>query len=146
MATIDELLDEWDKDSNIDDNFISDESVKVPKLHAKYVRHLAQAKLSLVKKNNDYSTLKTIKFRYYRGELSRDELTQYGWSQWQGVKPMKNEMDQFLSGDDDLVKLRLSINVLEEKIEVLQSILKQINDRHWLLKTMLDHKKFLAGF
>ena len=145
MATLDEILEDWDNDSIINDNHISDESVRVPKLHAKYVRHLAQAKLSIVKKNNDYSSLKKLKFRYYRGELTRDELREYNWEQWQGVKPMKNEMDQFLSGDDDLVKLKLSIDILETKIEVIQSILGQIKSRDWQLKTMLDHKKFLAG-
>ena len=88
MATIDELLSEWDEDSNMDDNHISDESIRVPKLHAKYIRYLMQAKLKITKYNNDFNVLKKTKFRYYRGELSRDELSVLNWEQWQGVKPM----------------------------------------------------------
>jgi hypothetical protein len=89
--------------------------------------------------------LRKSKFRYYRGELSRDELTEYGWEQWQGVKPMKNEMDEFLTGDSDLNTLEVKIKYLETMIYLLESILGQIKARDWQLKTAVEWKKFLAG-
>jgi len=145
MATIEELLSEWDEDSTMDDNHISDESIRVPKLHAKYVRYLMQAKLKITKYNNDFNVLKKTKFRYYRGELSRDELSSLNWEQWQGVKPMKNEMDQFLDGDTDLNNMKVKIEYLQTMNYLLESILGQIKARDWQLKTVLEHKKFLAG-
>jgi hypothetical protein len=89
--------------------------------------------------------LRKSKFRYYRGELSRDELTEYGWEQWQGIKPMKNEMDEFLTGDSDLNTLEVKIKYLETMIYLLESILGQIKARDWQLKTAVEWKKFLAG-
>ena len=77
--TIEEILKEWDIDSEMDDNHIDNESIKVPKLHAKYIRHLIQAKLKNTKIQNEFNLLKKTKFRYYRGELSRDELTELNW-------------------------------------------------------------------
>ena len=145
MATIEDLLSEWDEDSVMDDNHISDESIRVPKLHAKYVRYLIQAKLKITKLQNDFNVLKKTKFRYYRGELSREELTNLNWEQWQGVKPMKNEMDQFLDGDEDLNNMKVKIEYLQTMVYLLESILGQIKSRDWQLKTMLDHKRFLAG-
>lgn len=145
MATIEDLLQEWDQDSIMDDNHIDTESLNVPKLHAKYVRHLMNAKLKLTKLQNDYNILKKIKFRYYRGELTRQELQEYNWDQWQGTKPMKNEMDQFLDGDDDLNKLKLKVEYLNSMVYLLESILVQIKARDWQLKSILEYKKFLAG-
>ena len=145
MATIEELLKEWDADCIIDDNHISNESVKVPQLHAKYIRHLINTKLKRTKYENDFNVLKKTKFRYYRGELSREELVSNNWDQWQGTKPMKNEMDQFLDGDSDLNNLKIKIKYLDDAIYLLESILKQISARDWQLKNMLEHKKFLAG-
>ena len=58
--------------------------------------------------------LRKNKFRLYRGELSRDELTNLAWEQWQGVKPLKNEMDEFLSGDTELNTLRVKIDTLRQ--------------------------------
>ena len=145
MATIDEILEEWEEDSIVDDNHVDTESIKIPKLHAKYLKYLTSSKLALVKKNNDYNALKKIKFRYYRGELTKDELIEMGWEQWQGTKPMKNEMDQFLTGDSDLIKLKLSMDLLETKIYALESILNQIKARDWQLKNIVEWKKFLSG-
>lgn len=145
MATIEDLLQEWDQDSIMDDNHIDTESLNVPKLHAKYVRHLMNAKLKLTKLQNDYNILKKIKFRYYRGELTRQELQEYNWDQWQGTKPMKNEMDQFLDGDNDLNKLKLKVEYLNSMVYLLESILVQIKARDWQLKSILEYKKFLAG-
>jgi len=142
---IEEILQIWDEDSTMDDNHISDESIRVPKLHAKYIRYLMQAKLKIAKYNNDFNVLKKTKFRYYRGELSREELSLLNWEQWQGVKPMKNEMDQFLDGDTDLNNMKVKIEYLQTMNYLLESILGQIKARDWQLKTVLEHKKFLAG-
>jgi len=143
--TVDDILEMWDNDSVMDDNHISDESIKVPKLHAKYVRYTIEAKLKITKYQNDFNVLKKIKFRYYRGELTRDELICYKWDQWQGSKPMKNEMDQFLEGDTDLNNMKVKIEYLQTMVYLLESILSQIKARDWQLKTVLDHQKFLAG-
>jgi hypothetical protein len=142
---IEEILQEWDIDSEMDDNHIDNESIKVPKLHAKYIRHLIQAKLKNTKIQNEFNLLKKTKFRYYRGELSRDELTELNWQQWQGVKPMKNEMEQFLDGDTDLNNIKVKIEYLNSMVYLLESILGQIKARDWQLKNVLEYKKFIAG-
>ena len=142
---IEQLQDTWDKDCEIDDNYLGEHATKTPKLHAKYIKILIGVKLKYTKLQSDYNLLRKSKFRYYRGELSRDELTEYGWEQWQGIKPMKNEMDEFLTGDSDLNTLEVKIKYLETMIYLLESILGQIKARDWQLKTAVEWKKFLAG-
>lgn len=143
--TLDELQDMWASDCEIDDNYLGESSTATPKLHAKYVKLLVSAKLKHTKLSSDYNILRKNKFRYYRGELSRDELTELGLNQWQGVKPLKNEMDEFLSGDSDLNTLKVRIEYLETMIYLLESILSQIKARDWQIKTAVEWKKFLAG-
>lgn len=142
---IDEIQNEWEKDSYIDDNFLGESATKTPKLHAKYLKILIGVKLKYTKLSSDYNILRKNKFRYYRGELSREELTDLGWSQWQGVKPLKNEMDEFLQGDTDLNTYKVKIEYLETMIYLLESILGQIKARDWQLKSAIEWKKFLAG-
>ena len=54
-------------------------------------------------------------------------------------------MDQFLDGDEDLNNMKVKIEYLQTMVYLLESILGQIKSRDWQLKTMLDHKRFLAG-
>ena len=142
---IEQLQTEWDNDCQIDDNYLGEYSTATPKLHAKYIKLLVNVKLKHTKIQSDYNMLRKNKFRLYRGELSRDELTNLGWEQWQGVKPLKNEMDEFLSGDTELNTMRVKIDYLETMIYFLESILGQLKARDWQIKTHVEWKKFLAG-
>jgi len=142
---IEQLQEEWDKDCEIDDNYLGENSTATPKLHAKYVKMLVQVKLKHTKLSSDYNLTRKNKFRYYRGELSREELQDLQWNQWQGVKPIKNEMDEFLKGDAELNAMEIKIKYLETMIYFLESVLQQIKARDWQIKTAVEWKKFLAG-
>jgi hypothetical protein len=142
---LEQMQEMWDADCEIDDNYLGENSTATPKLHAKYVKLLVNTKLKHTKLSSDYNILRKNKFRYFRGELSREELTMLDWPQWQGVKPLKNEMDEFLSGDIDLNTLRVKIDYLETMIYFLESVLSQIKARDWQIKTAVEWKKFLAG-
>ena len=142
---IEQIQDMWDVDCEIDDNYLGETTTATPKLHAKYVKLLVNVKLKHTKLSSDYNILRKNKFKYYRGEMSREELTELNWSQWQGIKPIKNEMDEFLKGDTDLNTLNVKIQYLETMIYFLESILGQIKARDWQIKTAVEWKKFLAG-
>ena len=126
-------------------SYLGETTTATPKLHAKYLKILVNVKLKHTKLSSDYNILRKNKFRLYRGEMSREELTELGWNQWQGVKPLKNEMDEFLSGDTDLNTMRVKIDYLETMIYFLESVLGQIKARDWQIKTAVEWKKFLAG-
>lgn len=143
--TLDEIQEMWENDSEIDDNHLGEASTTSAKLHSKYLKLLVDAKLKLAKYNSDYNTLRTGKFRYYRGEMSRQELVDNGWDQWQGTKPLKNEMDEFLTGDSDLSKLKLRIEYLNTMVYALESIMSSIRGRDWSVRNGIEWKKFLAG-
>ena len=145
QLTIETIMEMWDEDSSIDRNQISEETLKTPKLHAKYLQMLMQCKSKLIKYDSDYQDLKGAKFRYYRGEMSRDELQERGWDQWQGVKPLKSDMETFLESDKDLLKLKLRRQYYENMIYQLESIMKQIQNRDWGLKNHITMIQFLAG-
>lgn len=142
---IEQLQDMWEADCEIDDNYLGEHATKTPKLHAKYVKLLVGVKLKHTKLQSDYNMLRKAKFRYYRGELGREELQDLGWAQWQGVKPLKNEMDEFLTGDEDLNTMKVKIEYLETMIYLLESILGQLKSRDWQIKTHVEWKRFLAG-
>lgn len=142
---LEEIQDMWDIDCVVDETHLGEQATASPILHAKYIKELIQYKLKLVKLKSDYNVSRRNKFKYYRGEMTRDELKTLGWDQWQGIKPLKSEMDEFLNGDIDLNTLKSRIEYLETGIYLLESILGQIKSRDWEIKSHIEWKKFLAG-
>ena len=140
-----EIQEEWEKDCQIDDNHLGEASTYTPNLHAKYLKILINAKLKLTKIQADYNILRKNKFKYYRGELSREELSSLGWEPWQYNKPLKNEMDEFLQGDSDLIGQNQRLEYLNTMIYTLESILNQIKARDWQIKNGIQWKTFLSG-
>jgi hypothetical protein len=142
---LEELMQQWEHDSKIDDNHLGEASTESPNLHSKYINTMVSYKLKLAKIRGDYNLLRKTKFRYYRGELSRQELEDLGWQQWQGVKPLRNEMDEFLQGDTDLVQMEQKVEYLNTIVYFLEEVLRQIRQRDWQIRTAVDWKKFLVG-
>ena len=142
---IDQLHDMWDVDSQINDDKLDRESVTTPKLHSKYIRILIQHKMKLAALETEYKILRQKKFRYYRGEMGKNELEELNWTQWQGVKPLKNEMEEFLEGDSDLNKITIKCAYIKNMIEAVEAILGQIKSRDWQIRNAIEWKKFVAG-
>jgi hypothetical protein len=142
---LEQLMTMWESDCKIDDNHLGEASTDTPNLHSKYINHLVSYKLKLAKLKGEYNLLRKNKFRYYRGELSRQELEDYGWQQWQGVKPLKNEMDEFLQGDTDLVQMEQKVEYLNTIVYFLESVLSQIRSRDFQIKNGIQWKQFLVG-
>lgn len=135
----------WEEDCKIDELNLGRESIRTPTLHSKYINYLSKSKLLLRKAQSDYYNTRRLKYRYYRGEMTRQELEENGWEQFQGNKPLKNEMDEFLQCDKDLIELQDKIDYLQTVIYTLEQIIRSINSRTWDIKSAIEWNKFSNG-
>jgi hypothetical protein len=140
-----DLQDSWKDDCKIDEMNLGRESARTPNLHAKYLNYLTSSKLNLRKAESDYFNTRRLKYRYYRGELTSAELAEYEWDQWQGNKPLKNEMDEFLSCDKDLITLEDKVEYFKTVLYQLEQIIRSLNSRTWDIKNCIEWNKFTSG-
>ncbi len=140
-----ELQETWKQDCIIDETNLGRAAARTPELHAKYLNLLTSAKLQLRKAESDYLKLRRIKYRYFRGELTREELEQLGWTQYQGVKPIKNEMDEFMQTDEELIQSQDKLEYMRTVVLQLESILKNLHSRTWDIKNAIEWTKFTNG-
>jgi len=145
MATIEEIQEMWSHDSRIDENHLDNASIELAKLHSKYINLLINTKLKITKLNYDYNIVRKNKFRWMRGELTRDELKELDWQQWSFNKPLKAEMEEMLTGDEDLAAMKIKIEYLEAMKYLLESILDAIKSLGWNIKNAIAFKQFIAG-
>ena len=138
------IYNEWAKDGTIDSSDPSGEAKRVPELHNKYFRMYSEQGLKLRKLRADYKILTKLKTEWYKGELDEEELKLQGWKP-QPLKILRSDIPNYLDSDPDLIRKSLVIGAQEEIVAYLESIVKQIANRNFLLKTIVDWEKFKAG-
>ena len=80
------------------------ESMKTPQIHNKYLVMYSDEKLILGKLESDLNILKRDKWLYYTGKMSPEQLEDRGWDTFD-LNILKTDIDKFLGGDEDLIKL-----------------------------------------
>ena len=90
---IDEIIESWKQDSVIDDVDLDREALKIPNLHAKYLRLLFEQRVKLRSLQGKRKELKRVLGEYYRGDLNNPEdLTEINREPW-GKTVLKNELN-----------------------------------------------------
>ena len=141
---LEEILDSWDRDSNIDQTELGRESLKIPLLHAKYVRWLANERLVCKKLKVELKQLELEKYEFYTQGPTKEQKDA-GWILPARGMILKQEVSQYTSGDKDLINVSLKIGMAEEKVALLESIIWSLKDRTFALKNALDFLKFTSG-
>lgn len=141
---LEEIYAEWDKDSNIDTTDLGNESIKIPSLHNKYFKVYTSEKLLLRKYEAEMKELKLEKYEFYTQGPSKDSVEK-GWSMPARGMILKQEMPMYMEGDKELIAQSLKIGYQQEKIELLESIIKSLVNRGFQIKAAIDWHKFTMG-
>lgn len=142
MENLEQILKFWQEDSDMDQTEPGKELIKIPKLHNKYLTILTKHKITK-KAHFDYLRMRKIKTDYFSGRLSQEELNDYGWEPFQFV--LKSDMSVYLEADSDLIKLLEKKVYHEETISVIESIMNELKQRTWQLRSFIDYEKFIGG-
>ena len=142
---LNEIQEMWVEDSRINETNLGHEAARVPSLHAKYITILSKVRLQARKVESEYYNTRRKKYKYYRGEMTLQELEDEGWVQYQGNKPLKNEMDELLQCDGDLISLQDKQEYYRTVIYTLEQIIRSINSRTWDIKTAVEYQKMTNG-
>jgi hypothetical protein len=144
-VTIDSLMNEWEKDSKINETEPNKELVRIPTLHSKYLNILTYHRMMATKADVDYKTFKTIKYEYYNGKLNNPEdLKHYGWEPMLKTILIK-DIPAYLDADAELNKLLARKNFHNEIVEYCTSVLKELHSRTFQLRSFIDWHKFTNG-
>ena len=142
--TLDELQQSWAIDCVIDEQNPDKASARSPHLHSKYVNELVAYKMKISKIQLDMINLKGTKTKYFRGELTREELNELGWAQWH-LKTLKSEIDGLIDADPDMQKLYARESYMKTAIYFLESVMGEIRSRSFHCRNIVDFAKFRAG-
>lgn len=141
---LEEVEEMWLADGAIDKDDLIGESIKIPKLHAQYHKRYCDESLRLSKLKADYSILIKQKTEYYSGNMDPLEMKNLGW-QPVNLRILKQDISNYIEADKDVIQLSLKINYRTQVVKFLEDIVKQINSRNFILKTISDWARFTNG-
>jgi hypothetical protein len=143
MENLEQILKYWEIDADMDQTEPGKELLKIPKLHNKYLSILTKHKIASKKAHFDYLRMRKIKWEYYTGKMSKEELEECGWQPFQFT--LKSDINTYLEADADLIRLLEKKVYHEETVSVIESIMNELKQRTWQLRSFIDYEKFIGG-
>lgn len=137
-----EILDSSDEDLKIKIDNLPFENARTPELFNKYHRIYRALRVERIATHRDLKkTLKTA-WEYYSGKADPEvyKLKPLGHS-----LKLKENIDKFVQADEDVLALQTKLDIVEEKIDTVTSIMDNIKQRQWLLRNAIDSLKFNNG-
>ena len=141
---IEDLISEWEKDSELDSTKIERMNFAIARLHSKYWNYLIKEKVLLQKRYNELQELLRDKTEYYLGQMSQYEMAQRGWHPFP-KKILKTDIKLYLESDVNVQKMKIQYALQKEKVEFLESVIKMIGQMPFIIKNAIDYRKFAEG-
>ena len=144
---LENVLEMWKKDSNIDEMQLDESSKDSAKLHAKYLEFVTHNRLDLKKREMEFKVLLKDKWLHYNGKMSKEDIDDRGWDYdpLNGLKVLKGDMDYYYDSDPDIQKAQARIECLKTTADTLKEILDNVKWRHQTIKNMIEWRKFTSG-
>lgn len=133
-----------EKDIGIDKTELGDESTRIPQLHNKYLNLFHDERLILNKLTAEYKILHKNKWEWMTGKMSQEQLTALGWEPFQ-TRIMRQDISLYMDADPHLNEMGSKLALQTEKVEYLESLLKGISQRHWIIRNAIEWRKFTQG-
>ena len=134
----------WTRDCEMDETELSHESIKIPQLHNKYLIFYSNEKLKFKEIKFLFAGLIKRKRDYYSGRMTAKELEMADWEPFQ-LKLLKADVQEYIDADDNVIESKKLLALQEEKVNYLESIVKSLTTRGYLIKNAIDWKRFTEG-
>lgn len=91
----------------------------------------------------DYLKMRKVKWEYYSGKMDQEELEKYGWEQFRYT--LKSDISTYLEADQDLIRYLEKKALHDETVSIVESIMAEVKQRAWELKSFIDWERFIGG-
>ena len=142
--TLEELNEMWAKDAKIDEVALGHEALKIPQLHNKYYTMYSKESLRFKKYRADLTQLEHAKFEWFTGSMAEEDMKARGWRP-NPLKILRSDVNKYIESDQDVINLSLKIDYHLQLANYLEDIVKQINNRNFMIRAAIDWAKFQAG-
>lgn len=132
----------WSKDAQIDQDNLHDEAAKIPSLHAKYFDLYNNIKLLRERSVTKDNKVRLERWNYYAGKADPEV---YEKEPFPYKVREKDAIKRYMDADDKVQQTTLKIKYYDVMLTYLEDIIKQVGNRSYQLKNIIDWHNFRAG-
>lgn len=137
-----DLTKEAEKDVAIDEFDIDGEALRTPKLHQKYSIMLSNESVALIKYQQLQKRIYMERWKYYNGKQTDSYYAKHGIV---NDKILKGDIEKYLAADTRLGFANELLEVQKQIVNYLERTVKDISNRGFHIKSVIDWRKFEAG-
>lgn len=141
---IEDIFALWEQDSHLDRSELGNEALNIPKLHHKYFKIFTNERLVLRKYEAEFKQLKLAKHEFFTMGPT-NETHEKGWKLPPQGKIIRSDVNNYIEADQEVIDKSLRIGIQQEKIELLESIIKSLTGRGFNIKAAIEWAKFQTG-
>lgn len=144
ILKLDQILNDWDKDTEIDITELGEEARKISKYHSKYLRFRATENLKLIHLQGQFKELKKAKHEFYTMGPTKETHAK-GWELPASGRVIKSDLPIYMDSDRDVIEMNLKVAYQAEVVYTLDQILLALKNRNWEIGRMIDDIKLKMG-
>jgi predicted membrane protein len=145
VASLENLMELWSEDAKINMTEPAKELVRIPNLHSKYLNIMTTHKMIMKKYEREYNEKRKIKWEYYNGDLNNPEdLKKHNLPPMQ-KRVYKQDIVTYLDSDEELNNILIKKMMQEEIVSYSLAVIKELNNRTWQLRSIIDWIKYTSG-
>jgi hypothetical protein len=142
------ILEEWKKDSKIDELNLNSEALSIPQLHSKYLNFLFHSKNMLRRAEQESEKILFLRYQWYEGKLTKEKIEElkWGYDPFEGLLiKTKEQKSKYFDADEIMLKYKSHIDKWKQTVDIIEKILGQITWRHQIIKVAIDFQKMQNG-
>ena len=138
---LEKLQELADKDLKINETELDLESLRLPQLHNKYMKHLTKFKLLLSKAEAELATTKKELWEYYTGKADASVYAEKPFN----FKLLRQDVAQYIQSNEEYIKAKQKVDYLNTTIDFLDRTIRQITNKTFTIKNAIEWRKFTSG-
>lgn len=139
-----DIIAAWQEDAKFDRTELGDEALRCSNLHGKYMEIYFREQAILIKIKDDLNKMRKDRWEYWNGKLDEKTIRERGWVP-QPLTIMKSDLPIYLETDEFVSRLNMRVQLQEDKIKIIDNIIKHITNRGFNIKTAVEYEKFKSG-
>lgn len=133
MASSDLEIDEFDLDKALLD---------IPKLHTKWLTMFTDETINLKELYGFKEKIRLERWKYWQGKQDDQYYSKYGLLH---EKILKSDIDKYLASDEKLTLVNDIVTLQKALVDFIERTLKELGNRGFHVKSIIDWRRFSSG-